>query len=734
MRSMRDLLLECRRRRVFRVAALYVLGAWATLQVADLAFASWNVPASALRYVWLGATLGLPIALVLGWRFDVVGGRVIRETADGDKTDLTLQRTDYLLLALVGAVVVVTVYGLASEISIVRDTAATPPVSARIDPRSIAVLPLQSTGPDAESADFLALGIQDDLLTRLSAVGSLKVISRTSVERYRDTSLSLRQIGAELGVSKIVEGRVQRDGSKVHVNVQLIDALTDEHVWAASYNRDLTTDNVFSVQTQIAGTIARELHASLTPRESGRLKIMPTRSMPAYTSYLKGQQQANLVSIESLNRAIDYFEEAIELDPEFVLAYVGLADAYLALGSNFYGGLSVEEAIALAEPPLALALSLDSESGEAHASIASMYLMQGGMADAEEAVARAVEMAPNYSYAYRVYGRLRWWQGKRDEALAFAQKALELNPYYAPANFDVARYHDIMGDFDEALTRYLRVVEVQSDYAFAYVYIGAIYYLVHGRPDESLVWYHRAAKSDALSPSLKASPAIAYLELGDIAAARPWVALGLAQGPDTFWPRWTSVLLNLAGGDDKAAAADARQLLESSPRFSFALRILRDFDLQAGRIEVARSRYARAHPELLGGELPAVDHYNYRSAVDLALVLQLSGDASRAEDLLEQSLVVVRQLPRLGTDGYWIDDARIYALQGRPDLALSALRTAKEEGWRILTWYFLDRDPTLESLRDRPEFRAIRDEIRADLSAQAENMLALRASGELTSY
>ncbi|MGH8193661.1 MAG: tetratricopeptide repeat protein [Woeseiaceae bacterium] len=734
MRKLPEFLVEMRKRRVFRVAVIYILGAWGALQVADLAFESWGIPGAALRFVWTGAILGFPIAMLLGWRFDLTGGRIIRISASGDKTDLSLMRADYVILAVTALVIVLTVYGLGAGISEFREQPAAAADTETIDPRSIAVLPMTSTSLDPDGGEFLALGIQDDLLTRLSKIASLKVISRTSVDRYRDTDKSTREIGRELGVSKILEGHVQRRGNQARVNVQLIDAASDEHLWAATYDRDLTAADVFSVQTEIVETIASQLQATLTPQESDQLASMPTHSLEAYTAYLKGQQQANLVSIESLNNAIDHYQEAIRLDPEFALAHVGLADAYLALGSNFTGGLSHAEAIALAEPPLALALSLDGKMGEAQATLGLLRSLEGNLEAAEEAYRRAIELAPSYSYAYRLYGRLRWEQDKRTEALELAEQALALDPYYAQANFDVARYNDIMGNFDEALSRYLRVVDVRPDYALAYVYIGAIYYLVHGKPGESLVWYHRAAESDVLSPSLRATPAIAYLELGDTEGARPWVESGLELGPETYWPLWTSVLLNLAEGDEAAAVGDARLLLETYPRFSFALRIVRDADLTAGRYDVARARYARAHRELIEPEVPSVDVDNYRSAVDLALVLQLVGEFDRADDLLEKSLVVIEELPRLGTDGYWISDARIYALQGRSERALDALRLATEEGWRILTWYFLDRDPNLASLRSEPGFDEIRDIIHADLAAQAEHVRELRASGELGAY
>lgn len=174
----------------------------------------------------------------------------------------------------------------------------------------------------------------------------------------------------------------------------------------------------------------------------------------------------------------------------------------------------------------------------------------------------------------------------------------------------------------------------------------------------------------------------------------------------------------------------AQQLLDIYPKSRFPLGILRDADIASGRFDVARSRYLFAFRELLEPEDPEVNAANYWVAVDLALVLQKLGEDDRAQDILNQALKVIESLPRMGTDGYWITDVRIFALQNRPRRALDALRTATKEGWRVLTWYYLDLDPNLESIRGLPDFIAIREEIRADLAAQAVRLDELKASGE----
>ena len=715
------ILSELRRRNVLRMAALYVIAAWLIMQVVEVVTSLVALPS------WIGlATIGIlavgfPITLALSWFYELTpeGISLEKDVEPGQSiTHLTGRRLDFVVIALLSAALLVFAW----------DKWATPD---SVTGQSIAVLPFDSVGSNANGADVLALGIQDGLLTRLSQIGSFRVISRQSAERYADIPASVPEIAAELGVGRIVEGGVQQLGDQVRVNVQLIDAERDEHIWAATYERSLTASDIFAIQSDIVEAIARELDTTLTSRESEQLASMPTASLAAYTQLLLGQQSADAESIESLHEAIAYFQAAIELDPEFALAYVGLADAHLTLHTNFLGGLDAQESAALAEPAITRALTLDGESAEVYASLGLLRQVQGDFVGAEQAYLQSIARRPSYSRAIRLLSRLRWLQGQSDEAIDLAERALQVDPYSAPVHFLLGRLHDESADFDAAMASYLRVIEIEPDHAFAYVYIAAIHYLVHGRVDESFIWYSKAAKNDAMSPSLQAAQALAYLEIGDPDSARVWVQRATALEPDTFWTRWASLLLNLYVGDDEAALSDARSMLEIYPREWGAHRILRDADIAAERYEIARSRYARAFRELTEPEVPDVNRFNYAVAVDLALVLQRLGETQRANDLLEGSLETMRTLSRLGVSGFWVNDVRALSLQSRPELALARLRQAIDEGWRFHTWYHMDVDPNLEAIRGTREFDELNAMLIADLESQAENVRDMMASGEL---
>lgn len=729
---------ELRRRNVFRVAIAYLVVAWLIVQVGATLAPALHLDDWVNTALLFFLILGFPVALVFAWAFEITPDGLKKEK-DVDRaasiTHLTRRKLDFFIIGLMGAAIIFLVLDNYVFPVTVSDQAEDAPQQTVSKPaeaaNSIAVLPFNNRSAIAEDAYFVD-GIRDDILTQLAKLSSFgKVISRTSMEQYRDTSKAIPQIGRELGVATILEGGIQRAGDRVRINVQLIDASTDEHLWAETYDRTLTATNIFAIQSEIVETVVQQLNVNLTSEETQQLATMPTQNIAAYTAYLKGKNEAAIETMASLNVAIDHFKTAIEIDPDFALAYIGLADAYLTLGANFLGGLSNDESNALAEPPLNQALVLNPNSGEAHAILGLLRQQQGNAQAAEQAYRQAIKLQPNSARAFRLYGRLRSRQGRNQEAMELLQKALNLDPFSVGVNFDVGRLYDLSGQFDEALDWYLRVLEIEPDHAFSYVYIAAIHLLVRGRADESLVWYQKAARNDALSPSLQSAQAIAYLELGDSNSAKEWVDRGLELEASAFWPLWTSLLHSLYTGNDTAAQADARRLLELNPREWGALHVLRNADLAAGRYEVARSRFKMAFRELFESEVPTVNAQNYSSAIDLALVLIHLGEQQRADDLLERSLQVLETLPRLGTDGYWISDVRVYALQQRPQRALRALRQAIDEGWRFLTWFYLEHDPNLDLIRGEPAFQEMYAELQADLLAQAQRVAELRASGEL---
>ncbi len=355
---MRPFLAELRRRNVYKVGVAYAVVAWIALQAASFLLPSFGAPAWVFRVLVLLVVLGFVLALAFSWAFELTpeGLKRTHEVPhEHSITHVTGRKLDFAIIGLLIVALGISVY-----------------LNFREAPRShrsasIAVLPFTSRSIDPAHAMF-ADGIHDELLTSLANIGSLKVISRTSVMEYRETTKNLRQIGKELSVATVLEGAVQRAGDNVRINVQLIDAATDEHLWANTYDRRLSTDNLFAIQTEIATTIADKLKATLKPDEKERITKVPTENLQAYNLYLAGRQNVYQRKVENLQRARELFEQAIALDPKFAKAYSGLSDTLMILYSNF-GALEPDVVLPKSKTLLDKALALDPDDADIHASI-----------------------------------------------------------------------------------------------------------------------------------------------------------------------------------------------------------------------------------------------------------------------------------------------------------------------------------------------------------------------------
>ena len=713
---------ELRRRNVFRMAVLYLGAAWLILQVVDLLIDRVPLPESLGLISLTVLAIGFPIALILSWFYEVTpeGVTLDEDGKPGTHLPVVARGVDFIIIAVMGAALLLFTYD--------KWWAEPPPE------RSVAVLPFEDLSADGNQRYF-ADGVHDALLTRLSGIDGLKVVSRTSVMRYRDSEKTIAEIARELSVTYVVEGAVQRSGNQVRVNVQLIHASTDEHIWAQLYDRALTPSNIFAMQSGIVETIAKRLDSELSSQMLQEFATAPTSSLEAYSAYLEANSKRRIESIESLREAATSYKKALELDPQFAEAYIGLASAYLMLGSDFYfhGGMPVEESNALSEPLILRALTLDNNLAEAHAALGLLRQQQGKEEAAEKAYRRAIELQPSNSDVFRRFGVLRWRQGQVQQGLELLKKALDLDPYSATVNYDIGRLYDQIGRFDQALKSYLRVIEIEPDHAYAYVYIAALNYLVYGRIDEALVWYQRAAERDSLSSNLQGVQALPYLEIGDLDRAKVWVNLGLSLDENAYYTSFANLMLHVRRDQTAEAGQIARQILETYPRDWPALNVLCNADIAKNRYAVAKARYEREFRELAPQEDPEIDGTNYAAAVDFAHILLRIGEKERAHMLLDASLEYIASLPRLGTHGYYITDVRILALQNRNQEALEALRVAADNRWRFLVWYFMNYDPILDTLKSEQSYKDIYAEIEADLSAQANVVRALIDSGELVS-
>jgi serine/threonine-protein kinase len=336
-------------------------------------------------------------------------------------------------------------------------------------PPSVAVLPFLNLSADPEN-EYFADGITEDVIAHLSKIRALKVISRTSVMAFKQREQSLREIGATLEVATLLEGSVRRAGDRVRIVAQLIDAESDRHLWAETYDRRLT--DVFAIQTDVALQIAAALRAELSPDEKSRLHREPTSDLQAYQLYLQGRHCYLRYTAEGSRKGIEYFEQAIAKDPNYAFAYAALAMAYTELAET--GALRPGEAYARAKDASAKALALDAGLGEAHCMLAYIRAVcDFNWVGAEQEFRRALELTPNSADTHDLYGRMCMALGRNDEALAMERRAQELDPLAHRA--DVARVLLRAGRYDEALQAATHAVDLEPDYARGHATLGWAY-------------------------------------------------------------------------------------------------------------------------------------------------------------------------------------------------------------------------------------------------------------------
>ncbi|MEM7430498.1 MAG: tetratricopeptide repeat protein [Pseudomonadota bacterium] len=454
---MRQFLQELKRRHVIRVGIAYLAVAWLIIQVAETLLPVYGFEDAAVRNLVTLLAVGFLLAVVLSWFFEWNAAGIFRdedappaEAADARGTH-RFDRFIIVVLAVAIGYFCIDKFVLdpsrdAANIEAAMELGRAEAFTANFK-HSVAVLPFANRSDDQSNAYFVD-GIHDDILTQLAGISDLSVTSRTSVEQYRGTTENVAVIAEQLGVRAILEGGVQRSGDRVRINIQLIDAGEDRHLWAETYVRELTTENIFGVQADIASSVAEALQATLLPAEAAALDQPPTASLPAYDHYQQGRWHMRKRDLESLEKARDNFLLAVEKDPDYVLALSGLADTYGLLIE--YGTIPGEEAIPLAEAAIEQAMSVDDQVAEVWASKGLVNLYKRQVVESENALIRAIELDDEYVWAYHWYSIILDIQNRMPEALRASRKAHELEPMLEQVNEMLAIIYFDLGEFARA--------------------------------------------------------------------------------------------------------------------------------------------------------------------------------------------------------------------------------------------------------------------------------------------
>jgi TolB-like protein/Tfp pilus assembly protein PilF len=547
---------ELKRRNVYKVAVAYIVASWALSQGIAQVFPVFDVPNWIIRLIVLVIILGLPVALVLAWSFELTPEGIKRtETADAMPAIVTRKKKYvWIYVVVIGAIVSIGLFLLGRYSAITgrprQSQAATVPA------KSIAVLPFDNLSEDKSNA-FFAEGVQDEILTRLAKVADLKVIARTSTQRFKSTPEDLSNIAKQLGVMNVLEGSVQKANDQVRVNVQLINALTDAHLWADTYDRNFT--DIFAVESDIAKTIADTLQAKLTGSEKTAILKKPTENSEAHELYLEGRYFWNRRTAENLKKAADYFQQAIGKDPKYALAYSGLADCHVLLPVYPSLGSKPRDELPKALEAARKAVELDDTLAEAHTSLARALASNLQLSAATSEFNHAIELNPNYATAHQWFGECLQSQGRVEEGLAELKRAQELDPLSLIINSLLGFALDIVGKSNEAIAQLRKTIEIDPNFWIAHFYFGDVLER-RGQLKEAIVEYEKSNALQVDDPYNLADLARAYFLVGRKGEAQQlWDKLK-SLSERQYVPAYSMALVQLTFGNKD----EAIRLLEKS--------------------------------------------------------------------------------------------------------------------------------------------------------------------------
>lgn len=723
---------ELRKRKVFRVALTYMVVAWISIQVTSTLFQGFEIPMWAFRLIVLLFIIGFPIALIITWAFELTPEGIKTNTeaqqdnADSEDGPVTEVKQHWLTVFIAAAIPTL-IFGALTLFLFLGDrkpdaSGGNAIIHEASSSKSIAVLPFENRSK-LEDDQYFTDGIHDDLLTQISRIRGLKTISRTSVMGYRNTTKNLKTIGEELEVGTILEGGVQRAGDKVRINVQLIDAVSDTHLWSDTYTRELTAGNIFDIQSEIANAVAEALHVILLP-EDEYSKAFPTQNLEALDHYFRGIAGLVEATVDGANEAIEQFEKAITLDPSFAIAHARLAVALMNISSL---DLEMPQGLeARAEHHTMKALEIDDELPEAYSALGFLNLIKGDYPAAEAAILRALELNPNDALTYSQYGSyLGNIKGDAEASARAYRKAYELDPNSVFASQNLSDSLLMMGRFKEALEIEMADLAKYPNHPAVHYSIGEIYEGRMNQRDEAIIHYRKALFLEPRLPSIPERLGFTYLGLGDNEEAMRWFKRALHLSEQAQFKAQLEVYMYKATGDIEKAIAMAKVHLAVNPNLNVAHWVLQDMDLENGHPERSRLRYAEAYPEMFD---PSVDVSSTRVylAKDIARVLLATGETKQARHLISSAAKALESTIVYQTTG--AQAVQLWAVAGDEQKTLQAMAKYLDTGGSP---YLLRIQDEVKPYLDRPGFAELIEAADNESRLQLERVRKMDANGEL---
>lgn len=710
-----QLLQELKRRKVYRVGIGYLAASWVALQLADVVLENLGLPGWAFKAILSLIVIGFPIALGLAWAFELTPDGLRRDgPADEPMPAASGSAGQYVQLAITGILAIAV--GVLVVDRFRADANVSPETQAPLE-RSVVVLPFNNLSASADDVFFVD-GMHDYLLTQLARLATLdKVIARPTAEAYRDTRKPLAEIGEELGVATVLTGGFQRAGDKVRINMQLVRADDGSSLWANTWDRELTLENLFATQTDISREVVRALQGALSEQERSQLAELPTTDPVAFEEYSQGRTRLAGRTVPDLRAALAHFERAVGIDAEFVLAWVGIADAH-ALLSN-YGDVSVEESAPPRRRAIDRALALDPDSGEALTALAELRVDQGDLVAGEEFFRQAILQTPHYPSARHWYSLLLRQQGRIESALREIRIARDSDPGAPILASAEAGILITAGDYEAADRVVVEGIRRFPDFQNLYA-IRADVFLLRGHLDDALRWQDAAVRIAPKSRDWREGQCAVQAELGLLDMAESCLEALVADFPKRFIPRLSpsDLAINVQRGEIQRFLPPVEQL-DGLP-VGAKLGMGTAFFL-ANRIDEARRLYESARPELFAVPLMEITPNDISDALVTSGILLESGEIDRAREMTAALQAMLAESP--GMTSYSAFTPTVLALaRGDYRKAAEALATSTETGAMSSWWIFLT--PSFEEDRKNPEFAAALDTMREEIARQRESYLA----------
>jgi TolB-like protein/Tfp pilus assembly protein PilF len=700
---------ELRRRKVFRGAALYLVGAWLVLQVADVVAEPAGLPTWTMTALLYVAAIGFPVALFLGWRYELGEHGLVRTAPaqSADDADLSIKASDYVLIVVFLSVAAFAAWQLVPRAIEQAEESVTIAGDFVVRRNSVAVLPFQDYSPNADHS-YLSNGLADNVTHVLGQVEGLLVTARTSAQAFRETTLTAFEIARELRVAHFLEGSVQRQGEEVRVLARLVSSESGSELWSRTYDRSVA--DIFEIQDEIAVEVVSALNDVLQ-QDKAVIKEEYRPDLAAYEQVVLGKQELDTHTVDGAMSAWDHFSKAIEIDPDYAMAYVHKADVL-----NHREDMSVEESNKLRRELIDKALELDPLSADALVHLALVHRFDNEIDKVGPTLERAIELNPSLPDARIAYSYWLFRSGENDGALEQAKIAAELDPRNDRVMMALANAYWSVARSEEAIATLKDLLRQDPSNPSAYQSLSR-YYMQMGKPGQAMRYTQALLELDPESKDRQAAVCGMHFQLWDQEALFACNEAYLERYPDDI-----DVKKNLLWFRDGPEAAEPlfREQIEAEPWFDYRKVQYAHF-LSWGRrhaevIDVLEAAYPQ-----LAGDAPEIDNWSSWPARLLAQAYVETGQRDRGLALLAEVERAVQRMRKLQGSG-WVagnEDAQIYAIRGEKERALDALEAAIDAGWMFFS-FGLEDDPSFDAYKDDPRFLEIVQKLRNRLAQERQ--------------